>query len=63
MILRAEGITLLLMAVSQTLGGKVKSFIENFTHFFEEKKLLYLRIFLLGDLNISLMTTNDASTL
>ena len=37
MILKAEGITLLLIAVYRTPGGNVKSFIENFTHFLTRK--------------------------
>ena len=53
MILRPEGITLLLTAVYRTPGGNVKNFIEIFTHSFEEKMLLYDRNLLLGDLNIS----------
>ena len=61
-ILKNEGKTLLLIAVYQTSGGNARSFIENSTHFFEENRLLYDRILLLGDMNISLTTTNDFST-
>ena len=61
MIIRVAEIISLLIA--KTTGGNFKSFIEIFAHFFEEKGLLYHRIFLLGDLNIFLMTTNDVSTL
>ena len=61
MIHKAEvGLTLLLIAVYWTTGVKVKSLSEIFTHIFEKKKYLYDKIFLLGDLKISLTATNDA---
>ena len=62
-ILKAERKTLLLIAVYRTPRGNVKSLIQNFTQFFEEKRLLQDKILRLGDLNICLKTTNDASTL
>ena len=61
-ILNDEGKTLLLIAVYRTSGGNVRSSIENFSHFFEENRLLYDRILLLGDMNITLTTTNNIST-
>ena len=63
LILRAEGITVLLIAVYQTPVGNIIYFIENFTHFFQEKRFPYDRMFRLGDLNIFLTTTKDAAAL
>ena len=38
-------------------------FVEKIAELFEEKSLLYDKILLLGDLNISLTSTHQASTL
>ena len=43
--------------------GHAEVFFESFTHFCEKKRLLYGGILLPSDLNISLTTTNDVSTL
>ena len=63
MILKAEGKTLLLTAVSPTLGEFNIFSLDSFNLFFEEEKLLCDRTLLLVDLNFSLKKINDASTL
>ena len=61
MIHKLERITLLI-ALYYTPEGNVESFVGNFRNFWD-KRLLYDRILLLCDLNISLTTSTDASVL
>ena len=51
----------LIIAVYRPPGLNVKSFIDHFTILFEEKRLQFDKIVLLGDFNISLNVNNDAS--
>ena len=51
----------LVIAVCRPPGLKVKSFIDHFTIHFEEKRLQFDKIVLLGDFNISLNINSDAS--
>ena len=52
-----------LIIVYRVPGGNVKSFIDKFADFLEDKKLCFDRILLLGDFNISLNVNTDASRL
>ena len=51
----------LVIAVCRPTGLNVKSFIDHFTVIFEEKRLQFDKVDLLGDFNISLNVNNDAS--
>ena len=51
----------LVIAVYRQPGSNVKSFIDHFTLLFEEKRLQFDKIVLLGDFNISLNVNNDES--
>ena len=51
----------LVIVVYEPPGLNVKSFIDQFTILFEEKRLQFDKIVLLGDFNISLNVKNDTS--
>ena len=51
----------LVIAVYRPPGINFKSFIDHFTILFEEKRLQFDKVVLLGDFNISLNVNNDAS--
>ena len=59
--LTAGATSYLVIAFYRPPGLNVKSFIDHFTVLFEEKRLQFDKIVLLGDFNISLNVNNDAS--
>ena len=60
-LLTVGAISYLVIAVYRPPGLNVKAFIDHFAILFEEKRLQFDKIVLLGDFNISLNVNNDAS--